>query len=199
MLFWYNIDFLNDQNREKFQKKWREAIGNQRSTKTEEFVLLRKFRSQKSHPGKKVFPSKRISQPREPSCENRVMLRKEGPPTKQFRSHKNPPAKNFVAAKLPPGTRVPFRNPKAHFAATKWAAKPSKAKFRRHKPSPAKNFPTTKPPLGTRVSFRSPQSPFRSCETLCEIPLLLRNPHLAAKWPYSCENPNRQLNTYLSL
>ena len=69
MLFWYNLDFLNDQNYEEFQNKWREAIWNQRSTKTEEFMLLWKFRSQKSHPTKRGFPCEKFLQPQDPPCE----------------------------------------------------------------------------------------------------------------------------------
>ena len=110
---------MNDENQEKFQKKRREAIGNQRNTKIEEFVLLRKFRSPKSHPAKRGFPYEKILQPKEPSYEIGVLLRKEGPPAKPFRSHKNPPTKNFIAAKPPLGTPVPFRSPKAHFIAAK--------------------------------------------------------------------------------
>ena len=48
MLFWNNLNFLNDQIQEEFQKRWRKATENQRSLKTEEFIGLRKFRSQKS-------------------------------------------------------------------------------------------------------------------------------------------------------
>ena len=123
-----NLDFLNDQNYEEFQNKWREAIWNQRSTKTEEFMLLWKFRSQKSHPTKRGFPCEKFLQPQDPPCETTP----------------------------------------------------------RH-----------------MCAILQPKSPFRSyemsCETTCEIPFLLRNPSLAAKFPSSCENFNRHLNTYLSL
>ena len=53
MLFWYNLDFLND------QKKLREATENQRRTKTEEFILLAKN-----------------SQGKKSSCENGFILQK---------------------------------------------------------------------------------------------------------------------------
>ena len=57
---------------------------------------------------------------------------------------------------------------------------PSSKSFRSHKTPPTKILAVVKPLPSTRV-------PFRSCEMSCKIPILLRNPSLAAKWPPSCE------------
>ena len=63
----------------------------------------------KKHKNRGIYSPAKISQPKELSCENGVMLQKEGP-----------------LVKPPLGTRVPFRNPKAHFAA---ATPPTKSPF----------------------------------------------------------------------
>ena len=146
-------------------------------------------REPKKHKNRGIYSPVKISQPKEASlaktfrsqkrhpvkmglcCEKRVPL------WNNFAATRPPPVKNFVVAKPPlGGTRVPFHNPKAHLAAAKWAVKLSKEKFRNHKPTYEKSY-----------------------ETTWEILLLLWNPHLSGKWPSSCENSNRLLNTYLSL
>ena len=76
MLVWYKLDFLSDQNQEKFQKKWREATGNQKAQKQRNLFSLWKFHKVKNHLVEKGSPCEKISQPKEPSCENEVVLRK---------------------------------------------------------------------------------------------------------------------------
>ncbi|RVW74619.1 Retrovirus-related Pol polyprotein from transposon opus [Vitis vinifera] len=82
----------------------------------------------------KELPYETISQPKGPCCEIEVLLRNKPSSSKSFRSHKPTPTRIFAAAKHLPGTRVPFRSPKANFAVAKWPTKPSKDKFRSQAP-----------------------------------------------------------------
>ena len=123
----------------------------------------------KKHKNRGIYALAKISQPKESPYEKRLSLRK-----------------NFAAK------RAIMR---------KWG-------YAAKRGSPCKTISQPQdPPCETTPRHMcvilQPKSPFRSyemsCETTCEIPFLLRNPSLAAKFPSSCENFNRHLNTYLSL
>ena len=184
MLFWYNLDFLNDKNQEEFQK---EVKGSHREPKEVK--------------NKGIHWHAKISQPKEPPCEKRLplrnhfaakrtMLQTKPPPTKSFRSHKPTSYEIFCSCETPlrctraiSRLRNELRNPpKPNFTAT---SLPSE-KFRSYETTPRHMCAISQPP--------KPISQLQN-----ELWNTMWTPHLAAKWPSSCENPNHHLNTKLNL
>ena len=197
MLFWYNLVFWMIKIRRNFKKKWRVASGNQRSSKANKFIGLRKFRSQKSSPMKRGFPCETISQLKGPCCKIEVLLRNKPPFAKSFRSHKPTPweiLRRHTCA---------ISQPKSSFNSCEMSCETLQSQILQLQAFLVKNFTAGKHSLGTRVPFRSPPTPFHSfkmaCKTPCKIIPWLRNHHFPAKWAFSCENLNRHLNHKLNL
>ena len=163
MLFWYNLDFLKDQNQEEFQKKWREATENQRMTKIEEFIFLVK-----------------ISQGKKSPCEKRVFLRKN------FASQRAILRKGGYLAKIGSSCekishpKVPqLRTTSRHTCAISQPQSPFRS-FEMSYETPQSIISQAKAPSCETTSKHTCtifnlKSPFRSYkmsyETTCEIPL----------------------------
>ena len=182
--------------RRNFKKKWRVAIGNQRSSKTKKFIGLRKFTAKRASLQKEASSTKSFRSQNDHAAKLGFCCETSLPLRNHFTATRPPSVKFFAVVKHLLGTHVPFRS-------YEMSCETLQSQNSQPQVSSAKIFVAAKHPLGTRVPFRSPPTPFRSCEmayeTLCEISHWLRNHHFAAKWASSCENPNCHLNPKLNL
>ena len=113
-----------------------------------------------------------VSQPKRSRCGINVSLRKWPSFAKSFRRSIDSSAKIFAAAKRLQSYKVwkfPISQPKLHLAGY---------------------FEAAKLILAHECHFAAQWPPFRSCEMVCEIDLLLRNPLFAAKSTFFCETQN---------